>query len=228
MKTLLLLLFVASSSFIKAEEPSPAPSISRALREGKIAHLDLKKAKFEDALEIVKKEWVRQYPTLDFPVGITSYVDENHDYRITLSLKKVPFIIALKYVGEGAHRRIVDRGDLLSFEDLDMMTETQSRYLHPASEKVLKGLGLGSGLGGNEPTADELRAAYRKLGVVLGDWNKISYSTRDKSIYISADPVQQRQIAGINVILDSGYKIVRAEESKEDSPVLKSGEFDWP
>jgi hypothetical protein len=137
MKTLLTLYFLIGLIPLRAEEAPPIITISDALRIGKMAKLELDKATFEQALALVRAEWKRQYPTLDFPVSLAEY-DRDHGYPplITMSLHDVPFIKALQYIGETSRRRLVKKPDLLTFEEVGLIVEDWITKSHPVSEEL--------------------------------------------------------------------------------------------
>ena len=208
MKILASLLLLIGFIPLCAVEPPPAPTVSQALRAGKIANLDLKKATFEQALAIVRTEWERQYPTLDFPVAIADYErDQGGPPLITMSLREVPFIKALQYVGETSRRRLIERPELLTLEEVGLIVEDWITKSHPASEELLSRLGLGK-----QPTPENLASAYSKYGVKLADWMKLGY--RDGFIVVVAFETQQEQIAGINLLLSQGYEITKGEPQR--------------
>ena len=73
MKTLILILLVVTLLPFQAEEAQPVQAISEALRTSKIPKLELNEASFGDAIAMVRDEWERQHPKLDFPVASAEY-----------------------------------------------------------------------------------------------------------------------------------------------------------
>lgn len=202
----LLILFIP----LRAEKVPPVTTISEALRTSKIAKLELNNATFENALAVVRTEWERQHPTLDFPVSIANYEKgQGYPTLITMSLREVPFIKAIQYIGETTRRRLIERPELLTLEEAGLIVEDWITKSHPASEELLGRLGLGK-----HPTAADLTSAYARYGVKLSDWMKISY--HNGSIIVFAYEPQQEQIAGINFLLSQGFKITKDESSPRD------------
>lgn len=212
MKTFLSLLFLIGIIPIQAQEQVPVPTIPQALRTGKIAKLELNKATFEHSLAVIRADWKRQHPTLDFPVSLAEYDrDQGYAPLITMSLHEVPFIKALQYIGEASRRRLIQRSDLLTLQEQGLIVEDWITKSHPASEGLLVRLGLGK-----SPTNKDLAAAYSKFGVELDDWMTVSY--HDGSIMVFAFEPQQEQIAGINFLLSRGYKIIKGEPDGAEQP----------
>jgi hypothetical protein len=216
MKTLASLLLLIGFIPLCAGESVPSPTVSQALRAGTIAEMDLKKATFEQALAIVRTEWERQYPTLDFPVSIADYErNQGGPPLITMSLRDVPFIKALQYVGEASRRRLIERPEHLTLEEMGLIVEDWVTKSHPVSEELLGRLGLG-----NEPTPEDLASAYSKYGVKLADWMKLGY--HDGFLVVLAFETQQEQIAGINLLLSQGYEITKSEQGVAPQSATRS------
>jgi hypothetical protein len=215
MKSLLMLFLSIGLMSLRAEEDRTVQAISEALRSSKIAKLELTKATFEDALALIRAEWERQHPALDFPVALAQYErDQGYPPLVTMSVHEVPFIKALQYVGESSRRRLVKRSDLLTFEDFGLIIEDWITKSHPASEDLLTKLGIGK-----HPTAEELASAYAHYGVQLDDWMKLGY--HDGFIIVFALDEQQEQIAGINHLLSHGFKITKGEQDGTGQPATR-------
>lgn len=202
-KMKIFLMFLISLLPVSAEPPESA--ISQALKESKIAKLELNKNTFEEAMAMVKNEWKKQHPQLDFPVAIAEFErDRGHPPLITLSLREVPFIKALQFIGQTSNRRLLGKPDLLTLEEVGLIVEDWITKSHKAPDELLTALGLGK-----QPTEEDLRQAYARYGVHLLDWMKIGY--HDEYIIVRAFKKQQQQIAGINLLLSQGFTISKDE-----------------
>ncbi|QQL44096.1 hypothetical protein [Sulfuriroseicoccus oceanibius] len=206
----LLLLFVIGSLHSLANQADRVRDISKALHSSKVPELVLEKSTFEDALALVRAEWNRQHPTLDFPVALAEYErDRGHPDLITVSLRDVLFIDALRSLGVVANRRLTEKSELLTFSDYGLIVEHWITKSYRVTESLLRKLKLG-----RNPTGEELVAAYRRYGVILEDWMSISHQA-DEGLIVTALEKQQDQIAGINHLLAQGFTIHKADPAQE-------------
>ncbi|WP_411825383.1 hypothetical protein [Luteolibacter sp. AS25] len=211
--SLLAVLLAAMTCIVSAQLENSKREALNALREGKIAMLVLEKATFEEALNQVQQEWSKQHPNWPFPVGTTDYnppdvMRHEQPPLVSFKVKDVSFITALRYLGDATKRRLSASPGLLRMEEVAWIEEDYYTKSYPMSEKLLKTLGLSS-----TSTQAEIEETYKPYGVHLGDWMRLRIV--DGSIEILGYDREHQQIAGINVLLDNGFKIIKEPNKPE-------------
>jgi hypothetical protein len=202
------LLLLALASFTHAQSPS-LTSIERAnaLVTETIPHLSLNKATFEQALETVRRIWSEQRAGDQLPIGTTAFLspqgyrDEN-PAQITLDLKNVPFIEALKYIADLSGRAFRVRQGLPQFERITWIEEGWVTRVHEITPEVLTHLKLMP-----DSSATDVRRALVTLGVNLEEWMKPTLIADGSHLGLTSYQAQQEQISGIITLLRNGYKI---------------------
>ncbi|MBM3861741.1 MAG: hypothetical protein FJ395_19120 [Verrucomicrobia bacterium] len=118
-----VLLFLFCATVMRAGSSMPADEVKQAeaFASETIPVFELKNATFEDALATVRRAWEQRHPEKSFPVLVTDYQppDENraaNPARMTMSLKNVPFIKVLQYIGSCSGRRLIPRGQFFQME----------------------------------------------------------------------------------------------------------------
>lgn len=207
MKTKILTLFVLAS-FALAQSPSPvAVQRADALVTETIPHFSLKNATFQEALDSVRLAWNERHPDEPFPIGLTAFLTPQgyraeYPAHITLDLKDVPYIEALRYIADLSGRGFRVRQGLPQFEHVTWIEEGWVTRIHEITPVVLTGLKLRS-----DSSVDDIRQALAGLGVTLEDWMKPILIAGGSHLGLTSYNSQQEQIAGIITLLGNGYKI---------------------
>ena len=184
-----------------------------ALREGKIAMLVIEKATFEEALNQIRQEWSQQHPDWPFPVATTDYEPPDvmrHDQPplVSFKVKDVSFLTALRYLGDSTKRRLAASPGLLRMEEVAWIEEDFYTKSYPMSDKLRRILGISS-----TSTQAEIEETYKPYGVNVGDWMRLRIV--EDSIEILGYDLEHQQIAGINVLLENGFKIIKEPNKSE-------------
>jgi hypothetical protein len=175
-----------------------------------IKHLVLKEATLEEALQIIGHEWEQRRLGESLPVAISDFDPpegprSGYTARITLDLKNIPFIEALRYVAAMSDRQFNPKNGLVQLEGYPFSRmEDWSMRTHDVSPKALAKINREGG-----PAPVDVRRFFQNLGVKLEDWMKVVLIDEGRRIVVlSADP-QQEQIAGILHLLGEGFTISR-------------------
>ncbi len=210
---------VFSAPFVGAEIENSRREAINALRESKIDMLTIEKATFKEALEQIQQIWNKQHPDWPFPVATTDYKKPDvmrADYPPVISLKvrDVSFLTALRYLGDATKRRLTASPGILRMEEVAWIEEDYYTKSYPMSEKLRRILGISS-----TSTQAEIEKTYKPYGVNLGDWMRLRIV--DDSIEILGYDLEHQQIAGINVLLENGFKIIKKPNKPEQATPRK-------
>ena len=204
MRILIVALLLASACPGLCQPPaSSKQALVKALRDNRIALLDLDKKTFEESLAIITNEWKKQQPDIPFPIATVDYLSTDEprkDALISLKAKDIPFFIALKYLSEVSRRR-------LRFQDSGLITMEMAIWIeedwypdtHRMDAKLLKTLGLTA-----NSTPQDIIAVYERFGLKLESARMV-----DGGIEFVGLPQDHQQVSGINHLLSNGFKIVK-------------------
>jgi hypothetical protein len=200
-----ILLLVTASAFAQPSEATVRRA--QALATDTIPRLQLKEATFEDALASIRRVWEQRYPNDPFPVGLTDYrppdgYRETNAARITLDLKGIPFVEALRYIGTFSGRSLISVSGLAQLERHSWIEEDWVTRAHDVSPEALSALHLKP-----DATGAELRRAFQQFGIKLDDWMKLGMTPTGKQVVVLSYQPQQEQIAGVLFLLTNGFRI---------------------
>ncbi|HQW29866.1 MAG TPA: hypothetical protein PK529_11810 [Verrucomicrobiales bacterium] len=206
--TLVFLVFTVSA----VAEPTPSADEVRraqAMVTETIPHVHFTDIPFDDALTAIRGEWDQRFPNDPFPVALTDYrppegYRETNPARITLDLKNVPFIEALRYIGILSGRHLVSVSGLVILESYGWIEEDWSTRLHDVSPAALAALNLKS-----DSSSDDLRRAFKQFGVKVDDLKKVGLVNSGQQIVVASYQAQQEQVAGILFLLGNGFSITK-------------------
>jgi hypothetical protein len=210
---ILTILLAAMTNVVSQQLENSRRDALSALREGKIAMLVIEKATFEEALNQIRQEWSKQHPEWPFPVATTDYNPPDVTRReqpplVSFKVKDVSFLTALRYLSDSTKRRLAESPGLLRMEEVAWIEEDFYTKSYPMSDKLRRMLGISS-----TSTQAEIEKTYKPYGVNLGDWMGIRIV--DDAIEITGYDLQHQQIAGINVLLENGFKIIKEPNKPE-------------
>jgi hypothetical protein len=202
-----LLLLSAVAAF--ATPPEDTVRRAQAIATETIPHLQLKDSTFEDALSAIRRAWEQRHANDSFPVAITDYQPpegyrETSPARITLDLKNVPFIEALRYVGTLSGRRLISVSGLVQLERHHWIEEDWVTRGHDVSLEALAALHLKP-----DSSLADLRRAFQQFGVKLDDWMKLALADSGRQLVVLSYQPQQEQIEGILFLLSNGFHITK-------------------
>jgi len=139
-----VLLFLFCATVMRAGPSMTADEVKQAeaFASETIPVFELKNATFEDALATVRRAWEKRHPEKSFPVLATDYqpTDESRaksSAHITMSLKNVPFIKVLQYIGSCSGRRLIPRGQFFQMESRSWIEEDWVYRSHDITVEVL-------------------------------------------------------------------------------------------
>ena len=181
---------------------------SEAIYTESIPHLTISKAPLEDALAVIRRLWEQSHPKEPFPVGITDYQQTPEERMcdnplVTLDLKNVPYIEALRAVGLLTFRRLLERNGMVQFEQITgRIIEDWSTEIHELPPRVRDSLGLP-----NEATTAQVQKAFEKFGVKFEQGMTAGLADSGSLLIVRNRAPQQQQIAGILLLLGNGFEI---------------------
>jgi hypothetical protein len=189
-------------------------AIIAALKDSKIEMLVIENATFEEALDQIQKHWHKQHPEWSFPVATTDYkpADGMRAERpplISLKLKNVPFLTALRYLGDSSKRRLGVSPGLLRMEEVAWIEEDFYSKAYPVTSKILEALHLTA-----TSSPNEVAEAYRAYGVALDTWMNLRIV--GDTIEVLGYDREHHQVAGINILLESGFEISKKDPNKAE------------
>jgi len=215
MKTIITVFFVFFSALAgNAQLETSKEAIIAALKDSKIEMLVIENATFEEALDQIMKYWHEQHPEWPLPVATTDYkpADDMRAERppiISLKLKNVPFLTALRYLGDSSKRRLGVSPGLLRMEEVAWIEEDFYSKAYPVTPKIIEALHLTA-----TSSLIEVAEAYRAYGVALDTWMNLRIV--GDTIEVLGYEREHHQVAGINILLESGFEISKNDPNKPE------------
>lgn len=206
----LALLFLLLSLRVPASAQGGSPSLAGAshdLASESIPHLKLSGSSFEEALSTIRKCWEESHPGESFPVAVTDFgtpdgYEAERPARISLDLKEVPYLEALRHIAVLSGRNLEDGDGLFRIVGRSWIDEGWNTRTHPVSAEALAALGLAP-----DASAGDVREAFARLAVPVGTWLKSGPILEGKQWVLTANPDQQEVAAGLLHLLSQGYEI---------------------
>lgn len=210
-----------SARLVAQSDLSAEVKRSEALYTESIPHLTISKAPLEEALAVIRRLWEQSHPMDSFPVGINDYEQTPEERKgdnplVTLELKNVPYIEALRAVGFLTFRRLLEKNGMVQFEQITgLIIEDWSTEIHPLPSAVRDSLRLS-----NEATPAQVQKAFENFGVRFEQGMMAALADSGKRLIVRNTAPQQQQIAGILLLLKNGFEIQKptAEPPDADPP----------
>ena len=204
MNTFLRFLFCLTALSGHGAEMQRIVARLETLYREEIPLLELKQVTPQDGLGIIRAHWERAHPKETFPVVWGDHAETASRVELmTLNLQNIPYIEAVKYVASFGLRHLEQReGLLVMLPAVGHGKDDWSVVVHPITPQVLTGLGIKK-----DSPSDKIVAAFRQFGVSWEDWMKIGLYPDGTQIVIAAPEEQRSQVAGIILLLRSGFKI---------------------
>ena len=204
-----LFLLLTAAGFAQPSPTEDSVRRAQAVATEVIPRLQFKNATFEDALAAIRRAWDERHPNDPLPVALTDYQPPNgyretNPARITLDLKNVPWIEALRYIGTLSGRRLISLSGLVQLERHPWIEEDWITRAHDVAPAALAALHLKP-----DSSGDDLRRAFKQFGVQLDDWMKLGMIASGQQIVVLSYQPQQEQIAGILFLLGNGFHITK-------------------
>jgi hypothetical protein len=209
MKPISFLFLFAVGAFAQSAPTEKSVELAHAFATEAIPHLQLKDATFAESLATIRRAWVERHPNDSFPVAVTDYrpaegYRETNPATITLDLKNIPFMEAVRYVGTFSGRSLISVSGLIQLEGISWIQEDWITRAHDVTPAALAALGVRP----NSP-AEDLRRGFQQFGVTFENWMKVAPTTTGGQIVVLSYRAQQEQIAGILFLLGNGFRITR-------------------
>lgn len=207
MKTVFVMWLVASATALAETNVAVAVKRSEALYSETIPHLKIKKASLEEALVIIRNIWKLKHPSEPFPVGLTDYEPADNQKerarrQITLDLKNVPYIEALRFVGQLSFRRLIEKNGFAQFEQIVGIQEDWTTEVYHLTPAVLAGLRLR-----DDSSSEQVQKAFESYGVEFPKGMKATLADSGNILIVRNLTEQLQRIAGIVLLLRNGFEI---------------------
>ncbi len=200
----LLLLCITISS---AETPREADiRRAKALKDETIPKLELKGATFEQAFDLIRANWDRSHPKESFPVVFTDFdppsnIKETSPAKLTMHLRNIPYIEAIRYIASCSNRLIMDRGGVLDLLQSWGFLRDWTERIYKVSPAALAQLQLQK-----NSSAELVRQALKRFGIVTSSGGFELESSGRQLRAVCTYP-EHEKISGVLSIFDAGYKI---------------------
>ncbi|MFA5192848.1 MAG: hypothetical protein WC740_19230 [Verrucomicrobiia bacterium] len=180
-----------------------------------IPHLKLKEASFIEAVGTVKDFWEKSHPDMPFLFGMgfqpvrfvetTSGKTEPDTLKVTLDVKNVPYLVALRMILDICGYKLKETSGTLKLIAMSGIPEDWTDSVYPVTPKVLKALGLNT-----KSSKNDVTNALKRFGIEFSrEFYSAAISVDGTAICIRNHVDQQAHFQTILFLLGKGFKITK-------------------